>query len=263
MKIFLLCAAALLSVSCSAPPAALSSNKIDPAKVVDLSYSYSSDTVYWPNAEGFRHQKDTWAKTPAGYWYAAGQFSSAEHGGTHLDSPIHFAEGRQTVDQIPVQKLVGPAAVIDVSAKAAQNPDYRATRQDVLDWEKTNGTIVAGNIVVFRTGWGKFWPDRKQYLGSDVPGDTAHLHFPGLAKEAAELLLERSVSGVGIDTASLDHGPSTDFIVHQTLNGAGVYGLENVAGAERLPATGATLIALPMKIAEGTGAPTRIIAILP
>ena len=241
------------------PPAA----RIDPAKLVDLSYSFNEQTVYWPNAKGFRHQKDTWTKTAGGFWYAAGEFASAEHGGTHLDSPIHFAEGKRTLDQIPVSNLVGPAAVIDVSSQAARERDYRATPDDVLAWEGAHGMIARGTIVIVRTGWGQYWPDRKQYLGSDVAGDTAHLHFPGIARAAAELLVERGVAGVGIDTASLDYGPSTDFIVHQVLNGANIYGLENVANAQMLPVAGATLIALPMKIENGSGGPARIVALLP
>ncbi len=118
--------------------------------------------------------------------------------------------------------------------------------------------------MLVRTGWGRFWPDRKNYLGSDVPKDTANLHFPGLSREAAEFLArERKVDGVGIDTASIDPGQSRDFIAHQILNGADIYGLENVANLDKLPATGATLIALPMKIQRGTGGPVRIVAILP
>lgn len=257
-KLGVVLAACLVSASC-----ARSRPAIDPRKLVDLSYAYDEKTIYWPNAKGFRHRKDVWAVSPGGYWYAAGEFASAEHGGTHLDSPIHFAQGRRTVDQIPVSDLVAPAAVIDIAAAAGRDRDYRATTADITTWEQTHGTIPRGSIVVIRTGWGKFWPDRKQYLGSDVPGDVAHLHFPGLSREAAELLVERGVKGVGIDTASLDYGPSTDFIVHQVLNGAGIYGLENVASADRLPATGATLIALPMKIAEGSGGPVRIVALLP
>lgn len=249
--------AVLITGACSQAP------RIDPAKLVDLTYSYNEQTVYWPNAKGFRHQKDTWAKTPGGFWYAAGEFASAEHGGTHLDSPIHFAEGKRTLDQIPVSNLVGPAAVIDVSAQAARDRDYRITREDVLGWENANSMLTSGTIVMFRTGWGQYWPDRKQYLGSDITGDTAHLHFPGISREAAELLVERGVSGVGIDTASLDYGPSTDFIVHQLLNGANIYGLENVANAQMLPSSGATLIALPMKIENGSGGPARIVALLP
>lgn len=236
---------------------------INRSKLIDLTYSFNNKTLYWPNAKGFRHQKDVWNVTPRGYWYAAGEFASAEHGGTHLDSPIHFAQGMATLDKIPVQKLVAPAVVVDVTASAAKNRDYLATSQDLLAWEKKNGVIPANCVVVLRTGWGKYWPDRKQYMGSDVPGDIDHLHFPGIAKDAAELLVRRKIDGVGIDTASMDFGPSKDFIVHQVLNKAGIYGLENIANTEKLPVKGVTLIALPIKIEDGSGGPARIIAILP
>ena len=236
---------------------------IDRSKLIDLSYSYNEKTIYWPNAKGFQHRKDEWKITPQGYWYAAGGFASDEHGGTHMDSPIHFAQGMPTMDQIPVRKLVAPAFVIDVTAAAAKNRDYLISAQDLHAWEARNGTIPVASIVVFRTGWGKYYPDKKRYLGSDVPGDVAHLHFPGLARDAAELLVQRKVDGVGIDTASMDYGPSKDFMVHQILNKAGIYGLENVANVETLPLKGATLIALPMKIEQGSGGPVRIVALLP
>lgn len=235
---------------------------IDPAKIVDLTYAYNAQTIYWPNAKGFVHRKDTWKRTPAGFWYAAGGFSTDEHGGTHLDSPIHFSEGKLTLEKIPPSRLVAPAAVIDISAQAAANRDYLATPEDIRAWEKKHGPIRKGMIVLFRTGWGKYWPDRKRYLGSDTPGDIAHLHFPGIAPAAARLLVERQVNGVGIDTASIDHGPSKNFETHQILNAADIYGLENVAYIEKLPATGATIIAAPMKIEDGSGGPVRIFAIL-
>ena len=243
--------------------AAQSALAIDKSKLADLTYSYNEKTIYWPNAKGFVHRKDSWKVTPGGYWYAAGGFSADEHGGTHIDSPIHFGPGKTTLDKISVQKLIGPADVIDITASSAKNRDYRATAADIMAWEKANGGIAPGSIVLFRTGWGKYWPDRKQYLGDDKPGDIEHLHFPGISREAAELLVKRGIEGVGIDTASMDYGPSKDFIVHQVLNQADIYGLENVANLERLPARGATLIALPIKIEEGTGGPVRIVAILP
>jgi kynurenine formamidase len=252
-----------LSVLSAIVASAAGGQMIDRSKLVDLTYSFNDKTIYWPNAKGFRHQKDGWNVTPGGYWYAAGEFASAEHGGTHLDSPVHFGKGMATLDRIPVQKLVAPAVVVDVTAAAAKNHDYLATSQDVLAWEKKNGGIPASSIVVFRTGWGKYWPNTKQYLGSDVPGDIAHLHFPGIAKDAAELLVQRKIDGVGIDTASMDYGPSKDFIVHQVLNQAGIYGIENIANAEKLPVKGATLIALPIKIEDGSGGPARVVAILP
>jgi kynurenine formamidase len=240
-----------------------SAQSLNPSRLVDLTYPFDETTVYWPNGEGFEYKRTAWGMTPAGYWYSAGQFSCAEHGGTHLDSPIHFAEGRWTVDQIPVQRLAGPLAVIDVSAAAAKDRDYRATAQDVIAWEKANGKIAPGTIVVFRTGWGRYWPDRKQYLGSDVPGDVDHLHFPGVTQEAAQVLVQRKVAGTGIDTASFDYGPEKSFPAHRTVLGANIYILENVANLERVPVKGATLIALPMKIGGGTGAPVRIVAVLP
>lgn len=236
---------------------------IDPAKVVDLTYAYNKDTIYWPNAQGFVHRKDMWKRTPQGYWYAAGGFSTDEHGGTHMDSPIHFGEGKLTLEAVPVSRLVGPVVVIDVTAAAAKDRDYRATPADVRAFEAKHGQIRKGTIVLFKTGWGKFWPNRKAYLGSDVPGDTSHLHFPGILPAAAELLVSRGVSGVGIDTASTDYGPSTKFETHQVLSASNVYGLENVAYIERLPPIGATLIAAPMKIENGTGGPVRLLAILP
>jgi kynurenine formamidase len=238
--------------------------KIDESKIVDLTYSFDDKTIYWPTAKPFQWEKESWGQSSGGYWYTAARYGASEHGGTHLDAPIHFGEGKLAADEIPVSRLVSPAVVIDVSVAAAQDPDYRVTVSDIASWEKANGQIPDNSIVLIRTGWGKFWPDKKKYLGTDAPGDTANLHFPGFSRESAEFLAkERRIDAVGIDTASIDHGPSKDFIAHQILNGANIYGLENVANLNRLPAKGATLIALPMKIKGGTGGPVRIIAILP
>jgi kynurenine formamidase len=253
----------ILLTACNTPGPEPKRAGIDSSKLVDLSYTFDEKTVYWPNAEGFRHRKDSWAKTPGGYWYAAGEFTSAEHGGTHLDAPVHFSEGKLTLDQLPVSRLVAPVQVIDVSAKAAQDRDYRVTVEDIALWERAHTNIAENSIVVIRTGWSKFWPDRKQYLGTDVKGDIDNLHFPALSKDAAELLVTRKIVGLGIDTASMDYGPSKDFIVHQILNGANIYGIENIANAEKLPETGATLIVMPMKIGEGSGGPARVVALLP
>ena len=257
MKSSLVTLALFLAVSL---PAA---TPIDPAKVIDLTHTFDASTIYWPTEKGFQWEKEVWGKTEGGYFYASAKFASAEHGGTHLDSPIHFAEGKQSVDQLTVQQLIGPAVVIDVSAACAKNPDYLASPTDIAAWEKAHGTIPAGSIVLFRTGWSSRWPDKKRYMGTDKPGDVAGLHFPGIAPASAKVLLDRRIRAVGIDTASIDYGQSKDFQVHRALYGAGIYGLENIADLERVPVTGATLIALPMKIGGGTGAPVRIIAILP
>ena len=230
--------------------------------VVDLSYSFDEQTIYWPTDMPFEW-KQTSGMTPGGYWYASATYAASEHGGTHIDSPIHFGKDKMTLEQIPLSNLIGPAVVVDVSDKCAGKPDYELTAADIEVWERKHGRIQEGSIVLARTGWGKFWPDKKQYLGTDKHGDVANLHFPGLSEGAAKLLAQRQVHGVGIDTASIDPGTSKAFPVHQVLNGANIYGLENVANLEKLPAVGATLIALPMKIKGGTGGPVRIIAMLP
>ncbi len=254
----------LMAYSQTSPTRRSRQGAIDTSKVVDLTYSFDESAIYWPTAKPFDWQKESWGISPGGYWYAAARYAASEHGGTHIDSPIHFGKSQATTDQIPLSRLIGPAVVIDISAACEKDPDYRLSVADIAAWEKKHGPIPGGAIVVVHTGWGKFWPDKKRYLGSDTPGDTAHLHFPGISREAAEFLVaKRKINGVGIDTASMDYGPSKDFIAHQIINGANVYGLENVANLEKLPATGATLIALPMKIKGGTGGPTRIMAILP
>ena len=236
---------------------------IDPAKVIDLTYAYDDHTIYWPTAQPFHFEHEAWGISKGGYWYAAGRYSASEHGGTHLDSPIHFGKGQATTDQIPVSRLIGPAVVVDISTQCEDHPDYLLSPADITSWERKHGVIPHDVILLVRTGWGRYWPDKKRYLGSDQPGDTVHLHFPGISREAAEFLVHLRVRGVGIDTASIDYGQSKDYPAHQVLYGAGLYGLENVAQIERLPATGATLIALPMKIAGGSGGPVRIVALLP
>jgi kynurenine formamidase len=236
---------------------------LEHGKILDLTYSFNEQTIYWPTAKSFEHEKVAWGKTDAGYFYSSANYCASEHGGTHLDAPIHFAEKGWTSDQIPIDRFIGPAFVIDIAEQCAKNADYTLTVADIRNWEKDYGTIPPNSIVLLRTGWGKFWPDKKKYLGDDKPGETSNLHFPSFSKESAEFLVnERKVKGVGIDTASIDPGTSKDFIAHQIFTGANVYGLENIARLDQVPAKGATLIALPMKIENGTGGPVRIIAVL-
>jgi kynurenine formamidase len=235
------------------------------SEVVDLTYSFDEHTLYWPNSpSGFELKRLAYGPTPAGYFYSSNSFCAPEHGGTHLDAPIHFSEHGATADQIPVAQLIAPAVVIDVSAKTANDPDYRLTAADVLAWESANGRIAPGDIVLLRTGWGLRYGSRKSYFGDDTPGATDKLHFPSYGADAAQLLVtERRAGALGVDTASIDYGQSRDFIVHQIANGASVPGLENIANLGRLPARGAWIIALPMKIAGGSGGPLRIVALIP
>ncbi|MFU8877674.1 MAG: cyclase family protein [Wenzhouxiangellaceae bacterium] len=233
--------------------------------LVDLTHPFNENTVYWPTApSGFELDVLAHGETEGGWFYSANAFSSPEHGGTHLDAPIHFFAGRHSVDEIPLQRLVGPAVVIDVSAEAARDPDYRLSRDDVLAFESEHGRIAAGSIVLLHTGWSERWPDVKRYLGDDTPGDASGLHFPSFGAEAAQLLvIERQAAMLGVDTASIDYGQSRDFAVHRIAAEHNVPGLENLTGLERLPPTGTRVIALPMKIEGGSGAPVRVIAIIP
>jgi kynurenine formamidase len=235
------------------------------ARIIDLTYPFDEQTIYWPTApSSFQLTRLSYGKTEAGHFYAANVFCAPEHGGTHLDAPIHFSQSGLTVDQLPVRQLIGPGIVIDVSRQAAADPDYRLSIQDVKLWEAKHGTIQEGAIVLLRTGWGKWWGDRKRYLGDDTPGDASHLHFPSYGKDAAEFLVKvRRVAILGVDTASIDYGPSKDFIVHQIASGANVPALENIANLEALPEIGTWIIALPMKIAKGSGGPVRILGLIP
>ncbi len=234
------------------------------ARVVDLTHSFDGRTLYWPTSpSAFELKTLAKGRTPGGWFYEANAFCTPEHGGTHLDAPVHFSEKGESADEVPLRRLVAPAVVIDVSAKAAKDPDYRLSAADVKEWEAAHGTIPKRAIVLLRTGWGSRWPDRKRYFGDDTPHDASHLHFPSFGAEAAELLVkERAVGAIGVDTASIDHGPSADFPVHRIVAAAQVPGLENLANLDALPETGAWVVALPMKIAGGSGGPLRAVALL-
>ena len=240
---------------------------VDLAKstIIDLSHAYGPSTVFWPTSPTkFELEKLAFGRTEGGFFYAANSLRTPEHGGTHLDAPIHFAEGQQTADTVPLDRLIGPAVVIDVSEQAAADADYLLTADDVTAWEAEHGEIPKGSIVLLRTGWGKKYADRAAYLGDDTPGDATNLHFPAYGEDAAELLVgARQAAVLGLDTASLDHGPSTDFKAHRVAAARNVPGLENLANLDRLPATGAWVIALPVKIGGGTGGPVRVVALVP
>jgi len=255
------------SLACGAAAAAASPGAPDlaTAKVVDLTHTFDKTTIYWPTSpSAFELKPLADGQTPGGWFYRSNAFCTPEHGGTHLDAPSHFAKEGRSADQIPVRQLIGPAAVLDIAAASAKDPDYRLTLDAVKAWEKKHGPIPAGAIVLLRTGWSARWPDRKKYLGDDTPGDASKLHFPSYGKEAAEYLVrDRKVSAIGVDTASIDYGASQDFVVHVVANSANVPGLENLDHLEELPEWGAWVVALPMKIGGGSGGPLRIVALLP
>ena len=247
------------------PVMAQKSLVLPPDRIVDLTYAFDANSVYWPTAEQFKLETDFEGMTDKGYFYSAYRYSAAEHGGTHLDSPVHFAKGRYTVDQLPLERLMGPAIVIDATEKCATNADYLVSVADFENWEKRNGKIPPGTIVLLRTGFGKFYPDRKKYLGTEERGAeaVAKLHFPGLDPAAARwLTTNRSIKAIGLDTASIDYGQSTLFESHRALFEKNVPAFENVANLDQLPAKGFSVIALPMKIKGGSGGPLRIVALL-
>lgn len=235
----------------------------NPHRMVDMSYPFDKKTVYWPTEKGFNLQTVFYGMSPGNYFYSAFKFCAPEHGGTHLDAPRHFAKEGLTVDQIPPKQLMGNALVIRVDKQAQKNKDYAVTVADIKQFEKTYRPLSEQDIVLFYTGWGKFWPNKKQYLGSDTFGDVKNLHFPGVSKEAAEYLVSRKIKGIGLDTASMDPGVSQDFWTHRVLLGANLYGIENLTNLDKLPPVGAILVVAPMKIEGGSGAPARVFAILP
>lgn len=237
--------------------------ELDQMEWIDLTHAFDSTTLYWPNnPTEFEHEADAYGITEQGYFYSSYSLSTPEHGGTHLDAPIHFSEGKLTSDEIPLNSLIGKALLIDVSEKALGDRDYLISADDILNWEKVNGDLEEGRIILFKTGYGQFYPDREAYFGTAKKGDTAipELHFPGISPEAAELLVERKAKAVGLDTPSLDYGQSKDFKTHQILMGANIPGFENVANLDLLTTQDFYILALPMKIKGGSGGPLRIVA---
>ena len=239
---------------------------ISEKRIVDLSHSYSDKTIYWVTAKEFELDTVFKGETEKGYFYAANNFSTAEHGGTHIDAPIHFAKNGQTVDQIPLEKLIGKAIKIDVSSKAQGNADYLISIEDIQAWENEHKKDVPeGCIVLLETGFSRFYPDKLKYLGTSERGEHAikELHFPGLSPESAQWLVQnRSISAIGIDTPSIDYGQSEYFKSHVILLSENIPAFENLKNLEKLPETGFEIIALPMKIAGGSGAPLRIVALV-
>jgi kynurenine formamidase len=234
-------------------------------RLVDLSHAFGASTLYWPTSpSAFRLEQLAYGQTPDGYFYSAYAYSAPEHGGTHLDAPIHFSANGATADRVRLEQLVAPAVVIDVTGKTSADPVYRLTTDDVIAFERRHGRIARGTIVLLRTGWSSRWPNRLAYFGDATPGDASKLRFPSYGAEAAALLIrDRGVAALGVDVASIDYGPSTDFTVHRIAAAANVPGLENLTRLDELPPTGALVIALPMKIEGGSGGPLRAIALVP
>jgi kynurenine formamidase len=227
------------------------------SKTVDLTHAMSAEFPTFFGVAGITMEKMFDFKKDGFnlYWWRI-----IEHAGTHLDAPIHFSEAGMTADQIAAETLVVPLAVIDVAAKAAANPDYQLSRDDLAAWERRHGRLPTDCCVAMNSGWGKHVADAAKFMGKDANGV---FHFPGISPEAADWLLkQRKVSGLAVDTASLDHGPSKDFKTHLTWLPAGRWGLENVANLDKVPASGATLVVGLAKVKGATGGPARLLALV-
>jgi kynurenine formamidase len=260
-RLVLVALATMAAAACSQPP----TPRFPAGEVVDLSHAYDANAIFWPTADPFRLDKVADGVTGGGYYYAANNFFTSEHGGTHIDAPLHFAQGHQAVDEIPIERLLGEAIVVDVTEAAESDADYQVSVADLQRAEQ-GGAIPPDAIVLIRTGFSRRWPDAARYLGTPARGESAvaQLHFPGLHPDAAKwLIAERRIKAIGIDTASIDYGQSTGFESHRLLYERDIPAFENLTALERLPQRGAVVVALPMKIRGGSGAPLRAIAILP
>jgi kynurenine formamidase len=237
-------------------------NPFETGSWIDLSYSFDENTIYWPTSASFALDTVYEGMTDKGYYYSAFAFCMAEHGGTHLDAPIHFSKGKQSTDEIPLTNLIGPSVVIDVSSRALQNPDYQISISDFKNWESEYNVSLNEKIVLIKTGYGQYWPDRIKYMGTDERGAeaVAKLHFPGIDPKAAQWIVDnRSIKAIGLDTPSIDYGQSTLFESHRILFKQNIPAFENVARLDQMPSTGALVFALPIKIKGGSGGPVRIV----
>jgi kynurenine formamidase len=229
------------------------------ATVIDLTHTLDSHGPNWEGTKESPFQATVTGKLERDGYYSR-VFTTQEHYGTHLDAPAHFAHGMWTVEQIPAERLVRPLVVLNVRAKALGNPDYEVSVEDVADWESEHGEIPAGAVVMAYTGWEDHWESQQQFRNQQPDGLP---HFPGFSLEVAKFLVKtRSVVGLGIDTMSVDIGATTSYPVHQFTSQASVYHLENVAGLERVPPAGATVVVAPLKLGDGSGAPVRLLALV-
>jgi kynurenine formamidase len=226
---------------------------LPPPKVVDLGHPLSDADPTWSGKPVFTHT----VRQQGGI--LIGSFSTDEHFGTHVDAPAHFVPDGWTIDQIPVIRLVRPGVMLDLRAKCAKNDDYLVTKEDILAFERRNGVIQPGTIVLVATGWDTRWSDPARYRNEH---DGA-VHFPGFSADAARVLVEaRDVAALGIDTPSVDFGPSTAYDVHHITLPHNVYNIENAAHLAELPPTGFTVVVAPANVKGGSGAPARVFAVI-
>jgi kynurenine formamidase len=226
-----------------------------PEKLLDLTQPLGPATILWPGARPFLAEVEIDHDTHGAY---ARDLSLPEHAGTHLDAPAHFAKGGATVDELEIGALVRPAVGLDIRELVGDDASFTLSAADIERFEARHGKIAPGVAVLVCTGWDRYHGDVDRYRGT---GDT--LAFPGIAADAAKLLVDRQVAGIGIDTLSVDAGHAGTFPTHHITLPAGLWHLEGLIRVEHVPAQGAWLVAAALPIVEGSGAPARAFAILP
>lgn len=224
---------------------------------IDLAHVYSAQSPHYPGDRPMTREAAGKRETDGFLDY---RLDLAEHCGTHLDAPLHFAEAGMAVDEIPLSRLMGPLVVLDISARAAVDPDAQVEREDIAAWTHRHGEIPPGAIVVMRSGWAQRWHDPHAYFGSD----NGKHHSPGWSLAAVRYLIDKtSAVGIGVDSCSIDPLIATDFPVHHAWLGSGGWALENLNNLDDLPEQGGWLIAAVARIEGGTGFPVRPVAFVP
>lgn len=240
----------------SNPGSAQLTAELKARQVVDLSHPMYEGMPFWPGGVPFTVTR--LLDYPQGCQYH--KFEMAENTGTHMDAPSHFIPGRRSIDRIPLEHLVAPIIVVDISSQVGAEPDYRLSAADLCEWEGRHGRIAKGCLAFVNTGWHRHFGDPERYLNR---GEDGKMHFPGLSEDAAHLLVQRGVVGVGIDTPSIDYGPSRDFPAHKILLGADIYQIENLANLHALPAVGATAVVGVLNVRDGSEAQARVFGLVP
>lgn len=222
----------------------------------DLSHTMTPDMPVWPGNEPFQAEP---VKTFASDGFYGQKISFWEHTGTHLDAPAHFHEGAETAEHLPVEQFFAPIVVVDIAARAAEDPDTALTVDDLLAFEAEYGEIPAGAFVAMYSGWAAKIDDAEVFVNLDADGVQ---HYPGFHPDAAEFLVsQRDIVGIGVDTLSQDPGNSTDFGTHITILGAGKYGVEGLANLDQVAPAGSSVFIGGPKHLEASGGPARVIAI--
>lgn len=226
--------------------------------LVDLTHALNPNVPTWDGSCGFKklttsNYSDSLAHTK----FQLQRLEMRAGIGTHMDAPCHCIEGGIGIAEIPLKQLVLPLIVIDVSSQA--HADYEISVNDLIAFEKNHGIIPSGSLAVGYTGWSKYWNDSAKYRNADENGQ---MHFPSFNHKTAQVLLDRGVAGIAIDTLSPDTGADGYFPVHELFLGAGKYLIENVANAHILPSIGGYGVVLPLKVSEGAEAPIRFIAFI-